>query len=52
LPSLAKLMGHKDIKTTMRYGEPGEDHLRRIMGSKPRSHRKSGPNVDQIDGSN
>jgi integrase len=50
LPSLAKLMGHKDIKTTMRYGEPDEDHLRRIMGSKPRSHRKSGPNVDQIDG--
>ena len=52
LPSLAKLMGHKDIKTTMRYGEPNEDHLRRIMGSKPKSHRKSGPNVDQIDGSN
>ena len=52
LPSLAKLMGHKDIKTTMRYGEPDEDHLRRIMGSKPRSRKKSGPKVDQIDDPN
>lgn len=49
LPSLAKLMGHKDIKTTMRYGEPNEDHLREIMGSKPRSTKKSGPKVDQMD---
>jgi len=34
LQSLAVLMGHKDIKTTERYGKPNERHLRRIMKSK------------------
>ena len=49
LASLAKLMGHKDMKTTMQYGEPNEEHLRKIMKSKPKRPKKSGPNVVQID---
>ena len=43
LASLAKLMGHKDIKTTERYGEPNEEHLRKIMKSKPKPSKKKWP---------
>lgn len=31
LPSVQKLMGHKDIKTTMRYAYLVPDHLRAAM---------------------
>ncbi|MBA7525086.1 Tyrosine recombinase XerC [subsurface metagenome] len=49
LSSLAKLMGHKDLKTTGRYGEPNEQHLRQIMKSKPRSIEKECPKRFQDD---
>ncbi|MGB3477910.1 MAG: site-specific integrase [bacterium] len=48
LPSIAKIMGHRDITTTMRYGEPNEEHLRRLMKSRPKKPpEESGPKVDQ-----
>jgi|GEM_PF-3064276 len=50
--SLSKLMGHKSIKTTMQYGEPNEEHLRKIMKSRPKSSEKNGPKVDQIEDEN
>ena len=50
--SLAKLMGHKSVKTTMQYGEPNEEHLRKIMKSKPKRSDKNGPKVDQVEDEN
>lgn len=49
---LAIIMGHKSIKTTMRYGEPNEARLRKIMKSRPKSSEKSGPKVDQMEDEN
>lgn len=48
LPSLAQAMGHHDITTTMRYGAPNEEHMRRLMKSRPKKPPdESGPNGDQ-----
>jgi len=49
LQSLAILMGHKDITTTKRYGEPNEQHLRKIMKSKPKSSKGDCPKTVQND---
>jgi site-specific recombinase XerC len=31
LPTLQEIMGHANIKTTMKYVHPGPDHKRRAM---------------------
>jgi integrase len=50
LQSLATLMGHKDLKTTARYGTSNASHLREIMESGSSGKVGDCPNPVQNDG--